>query len=437
MSNERRDFVDTAKIHLKAGNGGNGAVAFRREKYVPAGGPDGGDGGRGGDIIFEVDEGLRTLLHLRYHHRFKAENGENGSNKQRYGRDGADLILRVPPGTLVRDAQSGQLIADLVTPGTRRVIARGGRGGRGNMHFATSQNRAPEIAENGEPGEERIVVLELRLLADVGLVGLPNAGKSTLLSVLSNAHPRIGDYPFTTLTPQLGMVQLDAERSFVLADLPGLIAGAHEGAGLGLDFLRHIARTRVLLFVLDMVAALGEGPDPIEAYRILDRELSLYDPALQDRPRVVAANKMDLPGAEAQLHAFLTAYPDLTVCALSAVTHQCVDELRETLFRVLQQAPPIRDERETEVWTPSLEEDVLQIERQPDGWVVRGRAVERLVAMTNFDHEQSIERFQHILERMGVEDALRRAGVQEGDEVRIGRLAFEYVQSQPDREPSV
>lgn len=437
MSNERRDFVDTAKIHLKAGNGGNGAVAFRREKYVPAGGPAGGDGGRGGDIVFEVDEGLRTLLHLRYHRRFKAENGENGSNKQRYGRDGADLVLRVPPGTVVRDAESGKLIADLVAPGTRRVIARGGRGGRGNMHFATSQNRAPEIAENGEPGEERTVVLELRLLADVGLVGLPNAGKSTLLSVLSNAHPRIGDYPFTTLTPQLGMVQLDAERSFVLADLPGLIAGAHEGAGLGLDFLRHIARTRVLLFVLDMAATLGEGPDPIEAYRVLDRELSLYDPALQDRPRVIAANKMDLPGAEAQLHAFRTAYPELTVCALSAVTHQGVGELRETLFRVLQQAPPIHNEEKTAVWTPPSEADALQIERRPDGWVVHGGAVERLVAMTNFDHEQSIERFQHILERMGVEDALRRAGVQEGDEVRIGRFAFEYVQSQPNGEPSV
>ncbi|HBC91428.1 MAG TPA: GTPase ObgE, partial [Pelotomaculum sp.] len=286
-------FFDKARIFVKGGDGGNGCVAMRREKYVPEGGPWGGDGGRGGDIVFQADKGLRTLVDFRYKRHYKAERGKHGEGKNRYGPSADDLVVRLPVGTVIRDDDTGELIADLVQNGQQVVVARGGRGGRGNAHFATPNNKAPKLAEKGEPGEERWLSLELKLLADVGLVGFPNAGKSTLISQVSAAKPKIADYPFTTITPNLGVVRVDDGRSFVVADIPGLIEGAHLGAGLGHEFLRHVERTRLLIHVLDTAGS--EGRDPVEDFKVTNRELILYNPAIGSRPQVIVANKMDLP----------------------------------------------------------------------------------------------------------------------------------------------
>ncbi len=423
-------FVDTAKVEVKAGDGGNGMVAYRREKYVPLGGPAGGDGGRGGNVIFVVDEGLRTLMDFRYQRHFKAKNGENGRPKNQYGAHAEDLIVKVPPGTVVRDAFTNELIADLTQDGERAVIVKGGRGGRGNVHFANAKNKAPDMAEKGEPGEERTVVLELKLLADAGLVGFPSVGKSTLLSVVSAAEPKIAAYHFTTLSPYLGVVTLGEGRSFVLADLPGLIEGAHEGLGLGHEFLRHVERTRVLIHVIDMAAT--EERDPVQDYQVIQKELESYNPILLKRPQIIAANKMDVPEAEAHLREFQASYPELEVIPISAVTRSGVDELMSRVGYLLDTMPDEEPEPEEVsadevVYTAKGQKIQFSIEMDQEVYVVVSDELDKLVQMTNFDQYDAVKRFQRILKRSGVDNALRERGAGNGDVIRVGDLEFDFV----------
>mgnify|MGYP001237742484 CR=1 FL=1 len=426
-------FVDEVSIYVKAGDGGNGMVAFRREKYVPQGGPAGGDGGKGGDVILQVDEGLHTLLDLRYRKHFKAQRGENGRSKGQHGKGAPDLVIKVPPGTLVQDEKTGQVIADLVHHGQQVVVAKGGRGGRGNMRFATPNNPAPYLAENGEPGEERTLKLELKVLADVGLVGFPSVGKSTLLSVVSQAKPKIAAYHFTTLTPQLGVVRVDDEKSFVLADLPGLIEGAHLGQGLGHQFLRHIERTRVIVHVVDMAGS--EGRDPYDDYVKINEELKLYDYRLEERPQIVAANKMDLPEASANLIRFKEKVGDeVPVYPISAVTKEGVQDLIYAVYDLLQQIPTdafqfsTTDDEERVVYTYKQEQPKFKVYRENDYFVVEGEEIERIFKMTNFTFEEGALRFARILRKMGVDDALRQLGAQPGDTVRIMDYEFEFLE---------
>jgi GTP-binding protein len=423
-------FVDYVKIYVRGGDGGNGAVAFRREKYVPQGGPAGGDGGRGGDVIFRVDEGLRTLIDFRYQKHFKAKRGEHGRSKGQHGASADPLVVKVPPGTVVKDAETGEMIADLTRKGQEVVVARGGRGGRGNMRFASPSNPAPEIAENGEPGEERWVELELKVLADVGLVGYPSVGKSTLLASVSAARPKIADYHFTTLTPNLGVVDVGDGRSFVMADLPGLIEGAHQGVGLGHQFLRHVDRTRVLVHVVDMAAL--EGRDPYEDWVKINEELRQYREDLARRPQIVAANKMDLPDARDNLDAFRKkAGPEVPVYPISAATREGVRELLFAVADLLDQQPeqPLEEESGSgyKVYRSREPEDPFVIRRENEVFVVEGERVERLVAMTNFAYHDSVRRLARILREMGVEEALREKGAKEGDTVRIGGMEFELM----------
>ncbi len=419
-------FVDTAKIFVKAGDGGNGAIAFRREKYVPRGGPAGGDGGRGGDVIFVADEGLRTLMDFRYQRHFKAPRGENGRNKNQHGADAEDLIIRVPPGTLVYDAKTGRLLADLTQHQQRVIVARGGRGGRGNARFAHAGNPAPYISENGEPGEERWLVLELKLLADVGLIGFPSVGKSTLLASVSAARPKIADYHFTTLAPNLGVVDVGEGRSFVLADLPGLIEGAHQGVGLGHEFLRHAERTRCLIHVIDMAAT--EGRDPFQDYLLINQELALYSPALAKRPQVIAANKMDVPEAAQNLESFRQQVGEVPIYPVSAATGQGVKELMRAVAGLLEKLPEPASEvaEEPVVFTPE-DDEPFTIRKENGCFVVEGDRVEKLVKMTNFHHHDSILRFSRIIRKMGIEEALANQGIEEGDTVQIGDVQFEYT----------
>lgn len=429
-------WIDTATIYVKGGDGGNGIVSFRREKYVPMGGPAGGDGGKGGDVVLEVDEGLRTLMDFRYQRHFKASRGEHGKPKNQHGKSADDLVIRVPPGTVVRDQKTGRVLGDLVRHGQRLVVAKGGRGGRGNTHFATPQNKAPRIAEKGEPGEERWIVLELKVLADVGLVGLPSVGKSTLLASVTAAKPKIADYPFTTLSPNLGVVDVGVGRSFVLADLPGLIEGAHQGHGLGHQFLRHIERTRVIIHVVDMASL--EGRDPYEDWVQINEELRLYDPRLLERPQVVAANKMDLPQAEQRLKAFREKIGDVPVFPISAATGQGVRELMYAVADVLDRQPlpdPFEDQPEGPVFRLD-EEPEFTVERHGKEFVVRGEKVEKLVKMTHLSEEESVRRLARILRNMGVDDVLREHGAKDGDTVRIGEFEFEFIDEwgESDRE---
>lgn len=430
-------FVDQVKVYVKAGDGGDGMVAFRREKYVPFGGPAGGDGGDGGDVVFVVDEGLRTLMDFRYQKHFKAPRGENGRSKSQHGKNAEDLIVKVPPGTVVRDAETKELIADLVQHGQRAVIARGGRGGRGNIRFATASRPAPEIAENGEPGEERWVELELKLLADVGLIGYPSVGKSTLLSVVSKARPKIAAYPFTTLTPNLGMVYVEDGRSFVMADLPGLIEGAHQGVGLGHQFLRHIERTKLLVHVIDISGS--EGRDPYEDYLKINEELKLYRRELEKRPQIVAANKMDLPDAEEQLELFKEQVgAEVPVYPISAATLQGV---RELIFAIADQLDQLEKQQPEDVAAPEelvterkvykLEEKkpAFTIRRENELFIVEGEQVERLVQKTNFQYHDSVMHFARTIRKMGIEDELRQRGAKEGDTIIIGDMAFELTDS--------
>ncbi|MGH2328982.1 GTPase ObgE [Streptococcus uberis] len=434
-------FLDTAKISVQAGRGGDGMVAFRREKYVPNGGPWGGDGGKGGSVIFKVDEGLRTLMDFRYNRKFRAKAGEKGMTKGMHGRGSEDLIVLVPQGTTVKDAETGKVITDLVENGQEYVIAKGGRGGRGNIRFATPRNPAPEIAENGEPGEERELELELKILADVGLVGFPSVGKSTLLSVISAAKPKIGAYHFTTIVPNLGMVRTKSGDSFAMADLPGLIEGASQGVGLGTQFLRHIERTRVILHVIDMSAS--EGRDPYEDYVSINNELETYNLRLLERPQIIVANKMDMPEAEEHLAAFkekLAAeydeFDDMPqIFPVSTLAKQGLDSLLDATANLLASTDEflLYDESDYQVedevyYGFSEEEKAFEITRDDDAsWVLSGEKLERLFVMTNMERDESIMKFARQLRGMGVDEALRERGAKDGDLVRIGNFEFEFV----------
>jgi GTPase len=428
-------FVDQVKIYVKGGDGGNGMVSFRREKYVSKGGPSGGDGGKGASVVFQVEEGLRTLMDFRYKRHFKADRGEHGMSKGQHGKGSDDMIVKVPPGTVVIDDASGEVIADLVTHGQQAVIAKGGRGGRGNCRFATPSNPAPEISENGEPGQERDVRLELKVLADVGLVGFPSVGKSTLLSVVSAAKPKIGAYHFTTIVPNLGVVETEDARSFVMADLPGLIEGAHQGVGLGHQFLRHIERTRVIVHIIDMSGV--EGRVPYEDYVTINEELKEYNMRLTERPQIVVANKMDMPDAEENLAAFKeTVGEDVKIFPISAVTRQGLRDLLFEIANLLEVTEEflLHDELEEEETDARVmykfqgEERNYEITRDSDGsFSVTGPDLERLFKMTDFTREESIRRFSRQLRGMGIDEALRERGAKDGDVVRIMEFEFEFI----------
>jgi len=418
-------FVDQARIFVKGGDGGNGIVAFRREKYVPMGGPSGGDGGRGANVILVADEGLKTLMDFKYRRHFKAERGVHGQGKNMHGAWGQDLRVKVPVGTVIKDDESGEVLADLLIHGQEAVVAKGGRGGRGNARFSSAINKAPSFSENGEPGEEKWIRLELKLLADVGLVGFPNAGKSTLISRVSAARPKIADYPFTTLVPNLGVVMTRERDTFVLADIPGLIEGAHQGLGLGHEFLRHIERTRVILFILD--AAQTEGRDVVEDYRILYRELELHNPDLLKRPQLIVANKMDIPDARDNARR-LESELGKTVHCISAVTGQGVEELMEKTYALLQAAPQEIPSGEEPVVRRFEEELPFKIDKVDGVFEVSGPRIEKLVVMTNFNSDEGLQRFQRTVIKMGLEEALKEHGIKEGDSVRIKDFEFEFTE---------
>ncbi|HZJ76070.1 MAG TPA: GTPase ObgE [Oscillospiraceae bacterium] len=423
-------FIDKAKIHLKAGKGGDGAVAFRREAHVPAGGPAGGDGGKGGDIIFQVDEGMRTLMDFRYKRHYSASNGENGKGKNMYGKDGENLLLNVPPGTIIREKATGTIIADLTGHNDMVIVAKGGKGGKGNTHFKTSTRQAPRFATAGEHGQEFTVVLELKLIADVGLIGFPNVGKSTLLSVVTDARPKIADYHFTTLTPNLGVVRTKHGDSFVLADIPGLIEGAHEGTGLGHEFLRHIERTRLLIHVIDVAGS--EGRDPLEDFEKINRELHLYNEQLPDKPQVIAANKIDILGSDDNIKKLKSVLKEqgIEVFPISAVTKQGLDELLNYVSKKLNELEALHEEtiEDKKIYKYEESEDKhhFTVHVKDGVYIVKGRFIERLVNSVNLDDLDSLSYFQKVLEDRGVIDKLKELGVSEGDSVKIYGIEFEY-----------
>ncbi|MGJ5650988.1 GTPase ObgE [Staphylococcus warneri] len=429
-------FVDQVKISLKAGDGGNGITAYRREKYVPFGGPAGGDGGKGASVIFEVDEGLRTLLDFRYQTHFKAKKGENGQSSNMHGRNAEDLVLKVPPGTIVKSVETEEVLADLVEDGQRAIVAKGGRGGRGNSRFATPRNPAPDFSENGEPGEEIDVTLELKLLADVGLVGFPSVGKSTLLSIVSKAKPKIGAYHFTTIKPNLGVVSTPDNRSFVMADLPGLIEGASDGVGLGHQFLRHVERTKIIVHMIDMSGS--EGRDPIDDYHVINKELVAYKQRLEDRPQIIVANKMDMPDAEENLELFKEEIgDDHIIIPLSAVSRDNIDQLLYTIADQLEKVKDIDFSVEEDenvgvnrvVYKHTPSQDTFTITRDDDGaYVVSGNAIERTFKMTDFNSDPAVRRFARQMRSMGIDDALRARGCSNGDIVRILGGEFEFIE---------
>lgn len=404
-------------------------VSFRREKFVPAGGPDGGDGGKGGDIIFEVDEGLRTLIDFRYKRKYVAGSGENGGTAKRTGKSGKDLIIRVPPGTVVKDLETGRILADMVEPGQRTVVAKGGKGGAGNQHFATPTRQVPGFAKPGDPGEEYEVELELKMIADVGLVGFPNAGKSTLLSKVSAAKPKIADYPFTTLVPNLGVVRVDEGASFLLADIPGLIEGAHQGVGLGFDFLRHVERNRMLLHIVDVAGV--DGRDPVDDFEKINEELRLYNPRLAERYQVVAANKVDLPQGQQNLERFKEAVEakGFRVFPISAASGDGVKQLMQYIAAKLDELPAVAPLTVTdkEVIYTAEEEEPFTIRREGDVYIVEGSWIDKLVRSVNFGVHESLQYFQRSLKSKGVIDALEEMGIDEGDTVRIYDIEFEYM----------
>ena len=422
-------FIDKARIFVKSGNGGNGAVSFRREKYVAAGGPDGGDGGNGASVIFEVDLGLRTLMDFKYQRKYVAEHGEDGSKKRKAGRNGEDLILKVPPGTIIRDEATGLVIADLKEEGDRAVVAKGGRGGKGNQHFANAVRQAPAFARSGSDGVEKWVVLELKMIADVGLLGFPNVGKSTFLSVVTKAKPKIANYHFTTLTPNLGVVQTKFGDSFVLADIPGLIEGAAEGVGLGHDFLRHVERTKVLIHIVDISGL--EGRDALEDFDKINDELKLYNEKLATRPQVVVANKMDILEDESIFEEFKNELEDrgYKVFKMSAATRQGVDDVIAYVSELLKEAEEIELVSEEEMFRPELDEqqdEGLQIDIEDGVYVVTGKSLRRIMYSVNFDDMESLQYFQKAMESQGVFDRLREMGIEDGDTVRIYEIEFEF-----------
>ena len=422
-------FIDKARIFVKSGNGGNGAVSFRREKYVPAGGPDGGDGGNGASVIFEVDLGLRTLMDFKYQRKYVAEHGEDGSKKRKAGRNGEDLILKVPPGTIIRDEATGLVIADLKEEGDRAVVAKGVRGGKGNQHFANAVRQAPAFARSGSDGVEKWVVLELKMIADVGLLGFPNVGKSTFLSVVTKAKPKIANYHFTTLTPNLGVVQTKFGESFVLADIPGLIEGAAEGVGLGHDFLRHVERTKVLIHIVDISGL--EGRDALDDFDKINGELKLYNEKLATRPQVVVANKMDILEDESIFDEFKNELEGrgYKVFKMSAATRQGVDDVIAYVSELLREAEEIELVSEEEMFRPELDEvqdEGLQIDIEDGVYVVTGKSLRRIMYSVNFDDMESLQYFQKAMESQGVFDKLREMGIEDGDTVRIYEIEFEF-----------
>lgn len=421
-------FIDRAKIHIKAGDGGNGKVSFHREKYISAGGPDGGDGGKGGDVVFIADESLRTLIDFKYRSKYAAEPGENGGAGNCSGKGGRELVIKVPPGTVIKDEEAGRIIADMTKPDQRMVVAKGGRGGKGNQHFATPTRQVPSFAKPGNPGEEYHVELELKLIADVGLVGFPNAGKSTILSIVSAATPKIADYPFTTLEPNLGVVSLDQGSSFVLADIPGIIEGAHEGVGLGYEFLRHVERTRLLLHVVDVAAV--DGRDPLSDFETINKELEQYNPKLAVRPQVIAANKMDLPEGRDNLDNFkkVVEAKGYKVFPISAATNGGIKELMFYVASQLAELPEVNisPEGEEVVYTAAAEEP-FTVRREGNTYIVEGSWVRKVVGSTNFSIHESLQYFQRSLKTKGVIDALEKLGIKEGDTVKIYDIEFEYI----------
>ncbi len=424
-------FIDKTKLYVKAGKGGDGTVAFRREAHVPKGGPSGGDGGKGGSIIFEATSSLSTLLDLRYHREYKAKSGQNGMAKKMSGANAQDFVIRVPVGTVVYEEETHRLMADLSHDGQKAVIAKGGRGGRGNARFATSRNPAPTICERGEPGEEFNILCELKLLADVGLVGFPSVGKSTLLSVVSRARPEIADYHFTTIVPNLGVVQTPDQRSFVMADLPGLIEGASQGKGLGHQFLRHIERCRVIVHVVDMSGS--EGRDPYEDYVTINHELSQYQYRLLERPTIIIANKMDLDGAWENLKVFQEKLEeDIPIFPMSAITHEGLDRALYCIADLLEQTDvfPLEEvEDEGILYTYEDEDEVgFDIHQEEQGvWVVSGQKIERIVQMTPLQNDDAFKRFAIKMRNLGLDDALRIAGVKDGDTIRILDFEFDFM----------
>lgn len=432
-------FIDEVSIYIRSGDGGNGIVAFRREKYVPKGGPAGGDGGKGSDVIFKADEGIRTFMDYRYQKKFIAKSGENGMSKGMHGRKSKDLILKVPVGTIIRDKESKEILADLVENNQEVIVAKGGRGGRGNCRFATPSNPAPEIAENGEPGEERNLILELKLMADVGLVGFPSVGKSTILSVTSKAKPKIASYHFTTLAPNLGVVETKDNRSFVMADLPGLIEGASTGSGLGHKFLRHIERTKVIVHVLDMSSS--EGRDPYEDYKIINNELKKYNINLMERKQIVVANKMDIAQSNENLLKFKEKISkeekNIEIIEISAYTKSNIDKLLYKIADTLDEIENNNEEKSEKenitenrvIYKHTKSDETFTITRDDKGaYVIKGSRIERAFKMTDFNRDSSIRRFAKQMRSMGVDEALRKKGCKNGDIVKILKGEFEFIE---------
>ena len=420
-------FIDRAKIQIKAGDGGNGMSSFRREKFVAKGGPSGGDGGKGANVVFIVDNNMNTLLDFRYKRKFVGKNGDAGGTKNCYGQNAEPLYIKVPAGTLIKDAETGETLADLTEVGQEAVLARGGRGGRGNARFSNSVNRAPTFAELGEPGETKTVQLELKLLADVGLVGYPSVGKSSIISMVSAAKPEIAEYHFTTITPVLGVVSMGEDHSFVIADIPGLIEGAHEGVGLGHDFLRHVERTKVIVHVLD--ASGMEGRDPIEDYYKINKELKLYNERLAKRPQIIAANKMDLPEAKENYVRLqeLAKKEGVEIFPVSAATNDGLKEMITRVSQVLDEYVPEPEAVEEVKVYEAKEDDDITISRDETGdFVITSKSLEKLVAMTNFANDEALRRFQYIWRLKGIEQLLKSHGVKEGNTVHIGEMEFEY-----------
>lgn len=422
-------FVDKVKIFVRSGKGGDGHVSFRREKYVPNGGPDGGDGGRGGHIIFEVDPGCNTLMNFRHKRHYKAADGEEGGKKRCHGKDADDLVIKVPLGTVIREAETNHVIADMHRPGQREIIFRGGKGGKGNQHFATPTRQAPRYAEKGKPAKEYWLILELKMIADVGLVGFPNVGKSTLLSMVSNAQPKIANYHFTTLSPNLGVVTNQYGKQFVMADIPGIIEGASEGVGLGHDFLRHVERTKVLLHVVDVAGS--EGRNPVEDIYAIQKEIELFNPEiLRDKPQIIAANKMDIGGCEENLEALKAAFEPkgIKVIPISAAANDNLQELLKDVAQLLEQIPT-----DIIVFEPEFEEISLMpnepftVTESHEGYfVVEGEGIRRMMGYTALDTEQGFAFFQKYLREKEIIKALEEAGIQEGDTVNIYDLEFDY-----------
>ena len=423
-------FTDYAKITIKSGNGGDGAVTFRREKYVAAGGPDGGDGGRGGSIYFRVDPNANTLIDFRYNKKFKAENGENGSGGHKYGKSGQDLYINVPIGTIIKDAETGKIVADLSEEGQEELILKGGRGGKGNSHFATATRQVPRFAQAGEDGEEKEIILELKLLADVGLLGFPNVGKSTFLSVVTDAKPKIANYHFTTIEPNLGVVKTEHGDSFVIADIPGIIEGASEGVGLGIQFLRHVERTRLLLHVIDVSGI--EGRNPVQDFYTINEELKTYSEKLSKRKQIIVANKIDIMQDETgykELEA-LAKKEGLEIYKISGATGEGVSKLLDRVAEVLKTLPKeeLVEVDERVVYTLEEDKDEFKVRKENDIFIIEGKAINRLMGRINIDDNESMYYFQKSLKNLGIEDELKKQGIKEGDTVKVLNWTFEWYE---------